>query len=73
MEFINTRDGKKYQASKEDGKKFMEEYPESGTFTSHGATMRGYVLIPEYMFKDLDLLAHYLQKAHEYVLSLDPK
>jgi hypothetical protein len=57
-------------------KEVQEEYIKKWNttiFKSHGATMRGYVLIPEDMLKDLDTLANYLKESHEYVMSLDPK
>jgi hypothetical protein len=57
-------------------KEVQEEYRKewkTTNFKSHGATMRGYVLIPEDMLKDLDTLANYLKESHEYVMSLDPK
>lgn len=58
--------------SKESGEKFMEDY---GTtrFKSHGAFMRGYVLIPEGLYEDFELLSNTLQEGYEYVMSLDPK
>jgi hypothetical protein len=61
-----------FRLSKEDGEKFMEEY-QTTRFKSHGAFMRGYVLIPEGMFSDMELVASYLDKAHQYVLTLEPK
>jgi hypothetical protein len=35
--------------------------------------MRGYILIPEEMLKDLDKVAKYLDESYDYVMSLDPK
>ncbi|MCE7992991.1 MAG: hypothetical protein HEP71_13465 [Roseivirga sp.] len=61
-----------FRLSKEDGEKFMNEH-QTTRFKSHGAFMRGYVLIPENMFDDLELVASYLDKAHQYVLTLEPK
>lgn len=61
-----------FRYSKEDQKQFMEEH-NTTHFTSYNAVMRGYVLIPEHMLTDLDLLAKYLIKSYEYVMSLDPK
>jgi len=58
--------------SKEDGEKFMEEY-QTTRFKSHGAFMRGYVLIPEKLLNDPKALSAYLKAAHQYVLSLPPK
>ncbi len=58
--------------SKESGEKFREEH-QTTRFKSYGAFMRGYVLVPESMYKDMELLAAYLQESYEYVMSLEPK
>ncbi len=58
--------------SKEDQEKFIKEH-QTTLFKSHGATMRGYALIPERMLEDLNTLALYLNKSYDYVMSLDPK
>ena len=58
--------------SKESGERFMEEY-QTTKFKSHGAFMRGYVVIPEELYEDMDLLASFLQEAYEFVMSLEPK
>ena len=58
--------------SKEIQKKYMREWP-STTFISYGATMKGYVLIPDQLLSDLDQLAVYLDESFDYVMSLDPK
>ena len=58
--------------SKESGERFMEEY-QTTKFKSHGAFMRGYVVIPEELYEDMDLLASLLQEAYEFVMSLEPK
>lgn len=58
--------------SKEVQEKYIKEW-NTTTFKSHGATMRGYVLIPENMQNDLDTLAKYLKESHAYVKSLNPK
>lgn len=42
-------------------------------FKSYGATMKGYILIPNELLKDLDQLATYLNESYDYVLSLEPK
>jgi hypothetical protein len=57
-------------------KDFQEKYIEelgTSTFKSHGAVMRGYVLIPDDMFEDLDKLAEYLNDSYDYVMTLEPK
>ncbi len=58
--------------SKEVQEKYMKEF-ETTFYKSYGATMKGYVLIPEAMLKDLDKLAEYLNESYDYVMSLDPK
>ncbi len=58
--------------SKEDQEKFMEKH-NTTIYHSYGAVMRGYVLIPDNMLNDLDLLAKYLQKSQDYVMTLEPK
>lgn len=58
--------------SKESGKRFKEKY-NTTEFRSYGAVMRDYVLIPDSMLENLELLAPYLNEAHEHVLSLPPK
>lgn len=61
-----------FRYSKEDQKKYLLEW-NTTIFRSYGATMRGYVLIPDEMLTDLDLLSEYLMESHKYVMSLDPK
>lgn len=53
-------------------KKYLEAW---GTtiFKSHGATMRGYVLVPETMFQDMEGIVTYLNESYDYVMSLEPK
>jgi hypothetical protein len=58
--------------SKEVQEKYIQEF-ETTIFKSHGAVMRGYVLIPDHMFEDLDRLAEYLNESYDYVMSLEPK
>ena len=52
--------------------KYIDEWP-STTFISYGATMRGYVLIPESISSDPDQLAIYLNEGFDYVMTLEPK
>ena len=42
-------------------------------FESHGATMQGYIQIPDEMLDDLEVLAKYLDESYDYVMSLEPK
>ena len=42
-------------------------------FLSYGATMRGYVLIPQQLLQDKEIIGELLQKGYEYAMSLPPK
>lgn len=61
-----------FRLPKPAAKEFIEKY-NSGPFKSHGAVMRDYVIIPEDLWKNLDLLAGYLDQSYAFVLSLPPK
>ena len=61
-----------FRYSKEVQEKYMKEF-NTTIFKSHGATMKGYILIPDSMLKDLDRLAQYLNESYDYVMSLKPK
>tara|TARA_R110002124_G_scaffold132056_4_gene294546 strand:+ start:591 stop:914 length:324 start_codon:yes stop_codon:yes gene_type:complete len=61
-----------FRFHKEDCKIFMEKH-QTGIFKSHGAIMKDYVLIPENMLQEKELLADYLNKSFKYVMSLPPK
>ena len=61
-----------FRFSKEDQQKFMEKH-NTTIFKSHGAVMKGYVLIPPAMFEDLDLLSDYLNISYKHMMSLPPK
>jgi hypothetical protein len=58
--------------SKEVQEKYIKEF-DTTVFKSHGAVMRGYVLIPDPMLEDLDKLAEYLNESYDYIMSLKPK
>ena len=58
--------------SKEIQAKYLQKF-KTTLFKSHGATMHGYVLIPDAMLKDLDTLAKYLDESYDYVMTLEPK
>ncbi len=40
---------------------------------SHGAKMKGYVLIPDHLWETPEKLVEMLKESHAYVLSLPPK
>ena len=58
--------------SKEVQEKYMKEL-KTTHYKSYGATMKGYILVPEEMLEDLDNLANYLNESYDYVMSLEPK
>lgn len=58
--------------SKEVQEKYMEEF-NTTLYKSYGAVMKGYILIPEEMLKDLDKVAVYLDESYDYVMTLEPK
>ncbi|MEL7530310.1 MAG: hypothetical protein AAFN10_03335 [Bacteroidota bacterium] len=62
-----------FRLPKEEQKIFKETYEGSGPFISYNATMKDYVLIPEYLYTETEILAKYLQMAYDFVMSLPPK
>jgi hypothetical protein len=58
--------------SKEVQEQYFDEF-NTTFFNSHGAVMRGYILIPDQMLEDLDRLAELLNESFDYVMSLEPK
>jgi len=58
--------------SKEVQEKYIRKF-DTTIFRSYGAVMKGYVLIPEHMFKDLDKLSKLLNEGYDYVMTLEPK
>ena len=58
--------------SKEVQEKYMEEFPTT-IYRSYGAIMKGYILIPEMIWDDLDTVAKYLDESYDYVMTLESK
>ncbi|MFD1614307.1 hypothetical protein [Gelatiniphilus marinus] len=58
--------------SKEVQEKYIKAF-NSSTYTSYGAVMKGYVLIPDHMLENLDNVAYYLNESYDYVMTLNPK
>lgn len=54
------------------GNEFMQAHQTTG-YKSHGATMKDYVLIPDSMYNNMELLAALLEEAYQHVMSLPPK
>ena len=58
--------------SKDVQQKYIEDLSTT-TFISHGATLRGYILLPENICGDIDRLVDLLNESYDYVMSLEPK
>ncbi|WP_196889350.1 hypothetical protein [Aureivirga sp. CE67] len=58
--------------SKEIQEKYIEEL-DSSLFKSHGAVMRGYVLIKNEMLDNHEKMIELLNESYDYVMTLDPK
>lgn len=58
--------------SKEVQEQYINEF-ESSIYKSYGATMRGYVLIPNKVLQNLDKMAELFNESYDYVMSLEPK
>jgi hypothetical protein len=69
---LNKDDELGIRFSKEVQQKYMKEL-NTTEFTSYGAVMRGYVLMPDVLWKDMDKLAEYLNESYDYVMSLEAK
>ena len=61
-----------FRYSKAVQEKYIQAF-DTTLFKSYGAIMRGYVLIPDHMFEDLNTLAKYLNESYDYVMSLKPE
>ena len=70
--FLNKDGELGFRFSKEVQQTYIDEW-KSDFFKSHGATMRGYVVVTEPMFEDMNRLAEYLNESYDYVMSLEPK
>ena len=58
--------------SKDVQKKYLEHF-NTTLYKSYGATMQGYILIPEELWKDEDKIIRLLNESYDYVMSLPPK
>ena len=61
-----------FRFSKEVQEKYIEEF-NSTHLISHNTVMKGYVIIPENILKDLDNVIECLDESFDYVMILDPK
>lgn len=52
--------------------KYTEEFLTT-LYKLYGAVMKGYILIPERIWDDLDILANYRNESYDYIMSLESK
>ncbi len=52
--------------------KFIENH-QIMIYKSHGAVIKGYVLIPERLYENMDLLAACLEENYQHIMSLPSK
>jgi len=57
--------------SKEVQEKYLAEL-QTTLYTSYGATMQGYILIPEEVLEDREQTAAYLNESYDHFMSLEP-
>lgn len=57
---------------KEEAARFMEKH-NTGFYYSHGAKMKDYVLVPESLWMDKNLMISYFEQSFAYVNSLTSK
>ena len=57
---------------KDEAAKFMKAH-NTGDYYSHGAKMKDYVLVPEALYLNKELLVSYFERSFAYVNSLPPK
>ena len=72
LSLLNKVGEREIRFSKEALEKYFEELGTS-TFESYGATMRRYVLFPDEICSDIDLLVKYLNKGFDFVMTLEPR
>ena len=58
--------------SSESQEKYIKKL-NTAAFKSFGSEMKGYVLMPEYLWKDLDTLVRYLRESHDHIVSFEKK
>lgn len=58
--------------SEEEKEAFMKKY-NAGPAISYGATMQGYVHVPDEILKKTDELSEYMKLSHEFAKTLKPK
>ena len=70
--FLNKNGDLGFRFSKEIQEKYIKEW-NSSHVVSHGAIMKGYLLVTNEMMNDLDQLKEYQLESCEYVKTLAPK
>jgi hypothetical protein len=58
--------------SKATQEEYIKKY-NTTIFKSYNSVMKGYILIPDEMLEDLDVVAVLLNESYDYVMTLEPK
>ncbi len=58
--------------SKDVQEKYLEAF-ETTLYKSYGAVMKGYIVVPEAFYTDMDKMIGLLNESYDYVMTLDPK
>ncbi len=58
--------------SKEVQENYFQKF-ETTFYKSYGATMKGYILIPDALLEDQKLFCELLDESYDYVMTLEPK
>lgn len=61
-----------FRYSKEVHKTYLDKYS-TEQFRSYGANMKGYILIPESMYEDSELLKQLINESYDYIMTLEAK
>ena len=67
---INKSDELGIRFSEKVQEKYIKEL-KTTTFSSYGSVLTGYVLIPDKIWKDADVLAKYIREGYDFVMSLE--
>ena len=70
--FVNKAGELGCRFSKEVQESYLKEF-DTTLFHSHGAVMKGYILIPETMHSDIGAIAKLFNESYDYVMTLKAK
>ena len=71
--FLDKKSGELSLRFSEAGKKALMEKYGAKESIQHNSVMRGYIIVPEELFGDYDVLSELFKDSYEYINSLKPK